>query len=94
MDLFFDTELLQVNELGLWDGLYDESVQPTPYYQLPPYAYPFYGELPRGLHFSQELRRMEQVPPGTSMFHRPPTEEELQPVPDGVELPSPAGPVY
>ena len=81
MELFLNTELLEVNELGAWDGLYDESVQPTPYYQLPPHAYPFYGKLPCGLHFSPAIRRMEHVPQGTSMFHREPTQAELQRVP-------------
>ncbi|MBC8354909.1 MAG: TolC family protein [Planctomycetes bacterium] len=88
MELFLDMEVLEVNERGLWDGLYDESVQPTPYYQLPPHAYPFYGELPRGLHFSTDIRRMEQVPPGTSMIHRAPASEELPPVPEGLDAPS------
>ncbi|MCA9144751.1 MAG: TolC family protein [Planctomycetaceae bacterium] len=88
MQLFLDTEVLTVDERGLWDGLYDESVQLTPFYQLPSYAFPFYGELPRGLHYSREMRRMEQVPPGNSMFHRSPTDAELQPVPEDIEAPS------
>lgn len=88
MQLFLDTELLVVNEQGLWDGLYDESVQPTPYYQLPPHAFPFYGELPGGLHYSRAMRRMERVPPGTSMIHRDPTDTELQPVPEGIDAPA------
>lgn len=88
MQLFLDTEVLTVNEQGLWDGLYDESLQPTPYYQLPPHAFPFYGELPQGLHYSRDVRRMEEVPPGTSMFHRAPTAEELQPVPEDINSPS------
>ena len=87
MQLFLDTEVLVVNEDGLWDGLYDESVQPTPYYQLPPHAFPYYGELPNGLHFSREIRRMEDVPSGTSMIHRAPTAGELQPVPENIDAP-------
>jgi hypothetical protein len=83
--LFLDTELLVVNEQGLWDNLYDESVQPTPYYQLPPHAFPFYGELPRGLHYSRAMRRMEWVPPGTSMIHHAPTDAELQAVPEDLD---------
>ena len=85
--LFLDTELLVVNERGLWDGLYDESIQPTPYYQLPPHGFPFYGELPRGLHYSRLMRRMEHVPPGTSMIHRHQTDTELEPVPEDIETP-------
>ncbi|MCA9120344.1 MAG: TolC family protein [Planctomycetaceae bacterium] len=91
MQLFLDTEVLNVDERGLWDGLYDESVQLTPYYQLPPYAFPYYGELPRGLHYSRLMRRMEQVPPGTSMFHRSPTEEELRPIPEDILAPGAGG---
>lgn len=91
MQLFLDTEVLNVDERGLWDGLYDESVQLTPYYQLPPYAFPYYGELPRGLHYSRLMRRMEQVPPGTSMFHRSPTEEELRPIPEDILALEPVG---
>jgi outer membrane protein TolC len=86
--LFLDTELLVVNEQGLWDSLYDESIQPTPYYQLPPHAFPFYGELPRGLHYSRAMRRMERVPPGTSMIHHAPTDAELQAVPEDIDAPN------
>jgi outer membrane protein TolC len=88
MQLFLDTEVLAVNERGLWDGLYDESIQPTPYYQLPPHAFPVYGELPDGLHYSRLMRRMQQVPPGASMMHREPTAAELQPAPENIEPPN------
>ena len=88
MQLFLDTEVLTVDERGLWEGLYDESIQPTPYYQLPPHAFPFYGELPDGLHYSRLMRRMEQVPPGASMIHRDPTVTELQPAPENIDAPN------
>ena len=88
MELFLDMEVLTVNEQGMWDGLYDESVQPTPYYQLPPHAYPFYGELPHGLHFSREIRRMQDVPPGTSMLHQSSNAEELESVPGDMVPPN------
>lgn len=87
MQLFLDTEVLAVNERGLWDGLYDESIQPTAYYQLPPHAFPFYGELPGGLHYSRLMRRMEQVPAGASMIHGDSTATELQPVPEAIDAP-------
>lgn len=92
MQLFLDTEVLTVNERGLWEGLYDESIQPTPYYQLPPHAFPFYGELPRGLHYSRLMRRMEQVPVGTSMIHGDATTSELQPVPETIDAPNAPSP--
>jgi len=88
MNLFLDLELLQVDETGFWPELYNESLQPTPYYQLPPEAFPFYGELTAGLMYSHKIRRMQHVPPGTSMIQRAPEEEELA-VPEGQLTPEP-----
>jgi hypothetical protein len=83
--LFFDMELLEVDDGGFWNQLYDEKYQPEPYYQMPPYAHPPYGELVPGLWYSHLMRRMEQVPPGTSAIHKPAaqpgTDEEVVPVP-------------
>ena len=67
--LFLDTELLTVSDDGFWHELYDEKYQPEPFYQLPPYATPVYGELVPGLWYSHDLRRMEEVPPGNAGIH-------------------------
>ena len=67
MQLFLDLELLTVGEDNFWPGLRDEKLQPSPCYQLPPYALPAYGQLPRVWH-SKEIRRMCEVPTGVSML--------------------------
>lgn len=83
--LFLDLELLNVGDDGFWNELYDEQYQPEPYYQLPPYALPIYGELVPGLWYSKYLQRMQQVPPGESAVHvtdeTRETQEELVPPP-------------
>lgn len=68
--LFLDLELLTVGEDGFWYELYDESYQPTPFYQIPYYGEPVYGELVPGLWYSKYLRRLEKVPPGTAAIHQ------------------------
>lgn len=66
MQLFLNLELLQVGDDGFWHDLYDEEIQPEPFFQLPAYALPAYGELPHGLMFSRALRRMLYVPTGVA----------------------------
>jgi outer membrane protein TolC len=75
--LFLDLELLTVGDDGFWHELYDEKYQPEPYYQLPPYAAPAYGELVPGLWYSRQLRRMEQAPTGDSGVHHVPQPQAL-----------------
>jgi hypothetical protein len=67
--LFVDLELLNVGEDGFWPELYDEEYQPEPYFQLALYGQPVYGQLVPGLWYSHYLRRMVNVPPGTSAVH-------------------------
>ena len=69
MQLFLDLELLVLDENGFWPELYDEEFQPEPFYQLPCYALPGYGELPH-VWYSKRIKRMLHIPPGTSMIHR------------------------
>jgi hypothetical protein len=86
--LFLDLELLTIGDDGFWNELYDEKYQPEPYFQLPPYAMPAYGELLPGLWYSRLLRRMEDVPPGSSAIHaeKPHAgDEEVIPVPDPLQ---------
>lgn len=85
--LFFDMELLTVGDDGFWHELYDEKYQPEPYYQLPPYATPVYGELVPGLWYSHYLRRMEEVPPGEAGIH---SASENADGTEAVQLPEPA----
>jgi hypothetical protein len=75
MQLFLDLELLTVGDDGFWQGLRDEKLQPTPCYQLPPYALPAYGQLPRVWH-SQAIRRMCCVPTGVSTLPSAPRERD------------------
>jgi outer membrane protein TolC len=58
IQLFLDLEQLEVDEQLFWNELYDESFQPTPRYELPPYARPAYGELPTRVWYSRAMRRM------------------------------------
>lgn len=69
--LFVDLELLQVDEQGFWTQLFDEDYQPAPNLQLPDYALPAYGRLPRGTCPSHKIKRMLLVPPGQTMIFRP-----------------------
>lgn len=86
--LFLDLELLTVGDDGFWHELYDEQYQPTPYYQLPPYAQPVYGELVPGLWYSRYLRRLEQVSPGESAIYHQTAEPNANAAPPA-ELPAP-----
>ena len=103
--LFFDLELLTVGDDGFWNELYNEDFQPDLNHQLPEHARPAYGELPPQLRFSPEIKRMNQIPTGTSLIHGPgrarldsgqavesETEEELQPVLEEDAIPAPQPP--
>jgi len=69
--LFLDLELLEVDEAGFWQQLYDDDHQPTSNLYLPEYALPVYGQLPRGTWPSHQIKRMLDVPPGQAMIYRP-----------------------
>lgn len=87
MNLFFNTELLSVDERGFWNELYDEKYQPEPFFQLPDYATPAYGELPPHILYSKAIKRMNSVPTGISTVARP--EDAPPPVdPNAEELPA------
>ena len=75
--LFLDLELLEVDDMGFWQQLYDQDHQPTTNYQLPDYALPVYGQLPRGTWPSHKIKRMMHVPPGRTVIYRPEGEGEL-----------------
>jgi outer membrane protein TolC len=88
--LFLDTELLTVDERGFWNELHDEKYQPEPYYQLPPYSMPAYGELPCGVWYSKEVKRMCQTPPGVSTVLQSPdqsAEGNRQSQPESIPTP-------
>jgi hypothetical protein len=76
LQLFLELELLAVEDDGFWPQLYDEDVQPMPYYQFPRYALPAYGNLHPCLKYSPEIRRMLCVPPGTAASHKDATSSE------------------
>ncbi len=88
IQLFQDLELLEVDDSGFWPMLYDEHFQPEPNYELPYFARPVYGELPRRTWHSRKIRSMLCVPAGDVMIFEPdgpqptPTEELPPPQPD------------
>jgi hypothetical protein len=84
--LFLDLELLEVDESGFWQQLYDESYQPTPNLQLPDYALPVYGEFPHGTWPSHKIKRMLHVPPGQTIIYRSDGSEDTL----GEEVPAPS----
>lgn len=55
--LFFDLELLEVDEEGFWNELNEESFQPQPWFDIPEWGQPVYGELP-AVRYSEEIRQM------------------------------------
>jgi hypothetical protein len=90
VELFLDLELLQVDESGFWPELYNEGFQAAPHFQLPPYARPAYGELPCGPCYSRKVKRMLDVPTGSSVICK---EQQNQPqgqAPSPEEIPAPA----
>ena len=83
LSLFLDLELLEVGDDGFWHQLYDEDVQPMPYYQFPGYALPAYGTLHPCLKYSPEIRRMLCVPTGTaSIYQKETSDQQPQPFND------------
>lgn len=79
--LFFDLELLTVDENGFWEQINDESFQPQPYYEIPTEGEPVYGCLP-GVKYSDEVRQMlsidSSLPPMGygEEFEQPPMEQQ------------------
>ncbi len=54
--LFFDLELLEVDEEGFWNEVNEPSFQPQPYFEIPYWGQPVYGELP-AVKYSEEIRQ-------------------------------------
>ena len=69
IQLFLNLELLDVDDDGFWPELYNEQHQPTVDCQWPRYARPPYGELPRRVRHSPEVKRMLSVPMGCSQIY-------------------------
>ncbi len=70
IELFLDLEQLYVGPDGFWSELYNRDQQPEVVTQLPQYALPAYGHLPHGVWYSKKVRRMLDVPTGTSSLGR------------------------
>jgi len=73
--LFLDLELLEVNDQGFWEELYDDSFQPTAYFDLPPWSLPAYGGLPP-VNYSAQILCPMQAAPGQAAIHKPLSEPE------------------
>lgn len=83
MQLFLDLEQMQVDELGYWQNLYNEDVQPAVRLEMPQYGASIYGDLPC-VKYSARVRRMLHVPAGQPRIELP---EELAPIllPEDIE---------
>ena len=68
--LFLDLEQLEVDELGFWDSLYDETAKPRPRTEMPVYGMSAYGDLPN-VRYSRRVRRMLDVPAGHPSISHP-----------------------
>jgi outer membrane protein TolC len=55
--LFFDLELLMVDEDGFWNDVRDEEVQPEPQFSIPAWGTPVFGELPN-VRYSSTVRQI------------------------------------
>ena len=62
ISLFFDLEQLVVDDTGTWHGMSDTTVVPEPDFRLEHSGRSPYGDLPPGVHYSEEIRRMLEVP--------------------------------
>lgn len=74
IELYFDLESLETDELGFWPGLRDEDLQPPVNLDFPGTNPRPYGRLPQYPIYSREIRSMECIPPGQATVHNP---EEL-----------------
>jgi len=83
--LFQDLELLEVDDSGFWPMLYDTQLQPEPNYEIPFFARPVYGDLPRRTWHSHKIKRMLGVPAGEAIIFEtdpaPPSSSEELPAP-------------
>ncbi len=67
--LFLSLELLNVDDSGFWEPLYDDAYQPESYFEIPTYGEPVYGCLPC-VWYSEDVRRMLCVPSGPATILR------------------------
>ena len=71
--LFFDLELLMVDDEGFWNDIRNEEVQPEPQFEIPSWGTPVYGNLPNVRHSSIVRQILQPVFAGSSAA---PTNEE------------------
>ena len=57
--LFFNLELLMVDEDGFWEDIRNEELQPSPQFEIPAWGTPVYGELPN-VRYSSTVRQILQ----------------------------------
>ncbi len=81
--LFFDLELLMVDDEGFWNDIRDEDMQPEPQFEIPAWGTPVYGNLPN-VRYSSTVKQILQ-PVFTGLFGGDiPIEEIPQEVPVGL----------
>ncbi len=73
IQFFLDLEQLQVDQVNFWPDLRNESYPFMPDMDFENASPDGYGTLPCGPWYSRCIRRMEQVPPGQAMNHKPMT---------------------
>jgi hypothetical protein len=59
--LFFDLELLMVDEDGFWNDIRNEELQPEPQFEIPSWGTPVYGDLPNVRHSSTVRQILQPV---------------------------------
>ena len=72
IQFFLDLEQLQVDQVNFWPDLRNEEYPFMPDMDFENASPDGYGTLPCGPWYSRCIRRMEQVPPGQAMSHKPP----------------------
>ena len=70
LELFFDLEAFNVNELGHWNGVAQDNA-PQVNVDFPATNPRPYDWLPSGVWYSPTVRQMESIPPGESIIANP-----------------------
>lgn len=82
--LFFNLELLVVDEEGFWNDIRNEELQPEPQFEIPAWGIPVYGNLPNVRHSSTVKQILQPVFTG---IDQPVEFDEVAPNVDEVVLP-------
>ncbi|MBM3999815.1 MAG: hypothetical protein FJ297_09810 [Planctomycetes bacterium] len=84
IQLFLDTELMQLDDMGFWLPLHDEGFQPEPTFAPASESGRPYGDLPPGVWYSRDVLRMLDVPDGEATIEMRPESSPAEEVDRGV----------